>query len=65
MMIVNADDFGHDERTTEAIIGSFQKGYVNQTTLMVNMPDADRAVARAKELGITEGCRTGNPENCT
>lgn len=53
-MIVNADDFGHDERTTEAIIESFQKGYVNQTTLMVNMPDADRAVARAKELGIAD-----------
>lgn len=53
-MIINADDFGHDERTTEAIIESFQKGYVNQTTLMVNMPDADRAVARAKELGIAD-----------
>lgn len=53
-MIINADDFGYDERITEAIIESFQRGYVNQTTLMVNMPDADRAVARAKELGIAD-----------
>lgn len=53
-MIINADDFGHDERTTEAIIESFQKGYVNQTTLMVNMPDADRAVERVKKLGLAD-----------
>lgn len=53
-MIVNADDFGYSESITEAILVSMQRGYVHRTTLMVNMPDADRAVARAREMGLAD-----------
>ena len=50
--IVNADDFGRDEETTRAIMECFQRGYVNQTTLMVNMPYAEKAVELARQAGI-------------
>lgn len=50
---VNADDFGKDKDVTAAIAESFAKGYINQTTLMVNMPSADEAVAIAKKAGFT------------
>lgn len=53
-IIVNADDFGKDERTTLAIMESFRKGYINQTTLMVNMPWAEKAVELAKREGFAD-----------
>lgn len=53
-IIVNADDYGKDERTTLAIAESFSKGYVNQTTLMVNMPWAEKAVELAKREGFAD-----------
>lgn len=51
-LIVNADDFGMNETVTRAILASFRRGFVNQTTLMVNMPWAEKAVALAKEEGV-------------
>lgn len=53
-IIINADDFGKDEMTTKAIAESFRKGYINQTTLMVNMPYADQAVAIARKEGFAD-----------
>ena len=53
-MIINADDYGKDEMTTNAIIEAFRRGCITQTTLMVNMPFADRAVALAREKGFAE-----------
>lgn len=53
-LIINADDFGKDENATTAIVKAFREGYVNQTTLMVNMPWADRAVEMAKGLGFAD-----------
>lgn len=53
-IIVNADDFGRDEEATLAILECFRQGYINQTTLMVNMPYAEKAVALAKEAGLAD-----------
>ena len=65
-IIVNADDFGKDENATGAILESFSKGFITQTTLMVNMSSSVDAVERAKKAGLqsriglhitlTEGC---------
>lgn len=53
-IIVNADDFGRDEEATCAILECFQRGYINQTTLMVNMPYAEKAVVLAREAGFAD-----------
>ena len=52
-LIINADDYGLDENRTRAIQECFKRGLITQTTLMVNMPWADRAVEEAKKLGIS------------
>ena len=51
-VVINADDFGKDRVTTEAILQAFEMGAISQTTLMVNMPNADEAVRLAKEKGL-------------
>ena len=63
--IINADDFGKDEQTSEAIMDALRMELITQTTLMANMPYAeDAAHAAAKEgfadrvglhLNLTEG----------
>ena len=50
--IVNADDFGRTETVNKAIMESFQKGYISNTTIMVNMPFYDQALLLAKENDI-------------
>ena len=69
-LVVNADDFGIAENQTEAILESFRRGIISSTTIMVTMPDFQRAVVRAKEekvfdkiglhLNFTEGCPITN-----
>lgn len=51
-LIINADDFGLSESVNYAICESFVKGYITNTTLMVNMPYAEQAVKLAKEHGF-------------
>ena len=53
-LIVNADDFGLNERVTSAILECFQKGWINQTTLLVNSPYAEESVKRAREEGVSD-----------
>lgn len=48
---VNADDFGIDENRTRAILESFRRGAISQTTAMVNMP----YFKEAEEMIRTEG----------
>lgn len=64
MLIVNADDFGMSEEISDGIITAHLEGIVTSTSLMVNMPDAERAVRLAQQtpsldvgmhLNITEG----------
>lgn len=55
LLIVNADDWGYDEPTTEAISDCFLAGGLTSTTAMAFMRGSEQAAARAKEhpwLGI-------------
>jgi chitin disaccharide deacetylase len=54
LLIVNADDWGGSELTTEAILRTFEAGRVTSTSGMVYMPDSDRAaeVARRAKLPV-------------
>lgn len=51
-IIVNADDFGYSQNVNEAITEAFTLGYINQTTLMVNMPAASSALILARKNGF-------------
>lgn len=53
-IIVNADDFGKSEEVNRAICECFALGYIDRTTLMVNMPGADEAVRLAGENGFSD-----------
>ena len=43
-IIANADDLGFDTNINAAILSSFEKGYINSTSLMANMAGFDEAV---------------------
>ena len=54
-LIVNADDFGRSSSINEAVIRAHQDGILTTTSLMVNEPAFDEAVALAREhptLGV-------------
>jgi predicted glycoside hydrolase/deacetylase ChbG (UPF0249 family) len=51
--IVNADDFGQDKETTEAILKAFKGGYLTDTTAMVTTDCFEESVKLAKENGIS------------
>lgn len=36
-VIINADDSGYDENVNKAIVDVFERGYVTNATLIVNM----------------------------
>ena len=64
-LVVNADDFGLNLEVNKAIAEAFELGYINQTTLMVNMPCCKAAMELARQnrfadkvglhLNFTEG----------
>ncbi len=49
-IIINADDFGLCESVNEGIARAHTEGVLTSTTLMTNMPQADKAVVLAKSL---------------
>lgn len=51
-MIINADDFGYSKSKNQAIAQCFKEGRINRTTIMVNMPYAEKATEIAKENGF-------------
>ena len=51
-MFINADDFGYSESVNKAIAECFEKGLINRTTIMVNMPEAENAAVLATEKGF-------------
>jgi chitin disaccharide deacetylase len=55
MLIVNADDWGYDASTTDAIAETFRAGRISSTTAMMWMADSERAPALAAELAIPVG----------
>lgn len=53
-MVINADDFGYSHSVNHAICTSFEKGLVNRTTIMVNMPCAEEAAELAFENNFSD-----------
>lgn len=49
---IHADDFGINESVSLCIVECFERGWVNETSLMVNMPYTDDAVSLSKEKGF-------------
>ena len=61
-----ADDFGFTKGVTDGILHCHDKGLVTNTSLMVNMPDASRAVELAKtrpnlSIGLHVNLTQGKP----
>jgi predicted glycoside hydrolase/deacetylase ChbG (UPF0249 family) len=55
LLIVNADDWGHDVATTNAIVDCFARRRITSTTAMVHMADSERASELARETDIPAG----------
>lgn len=53
-IIINADDFGLNTSVNKAIIESFEKGFINSTTMMANMPCFEEAVELAHKYRIQD-----------
>lgn len=54
-IILNADDWGYDEVTTNRILKCVERGAISSVSAMVFMEDSDRAAALARERGIEAG----------
>ncbi len=65
LLIVNADDWGHDEQTTDAILDCFQERRITSTTAMVHMADSDRAAAEATRRRLPVGLHLNLTEQFT
>lgn len=55
LLIVNADDFGYNRPTTDAIAECFEAGRITSATAMVYMRDSDRAADLARDIGLPVG----------
>jgi predicted glycoside hydrolase/deacetylase ChbG (UPF0249 family) len=55
LLIVNADDWGRDRRTTDRILACSRKGGISSVSAMVFMEDTERAAEIAKEQGLDAG----------
>src|SRR5881296_2959155 len=55
VLIVNADDWGRDCRTTGRILDCALRGAVSSVSAMVFMEDSERAATLARERGIDVG----------
>lgn len=55
MLIINADDWGLDRTTTDAIAQCYRRGRITATSAMVFMDDSLRAVDVAREIDIDVG----------
>jgi predicted glycoside hydrolase/deacetylase ChbG (UPF0249 family) len=53
-LIINADDFGLNTQRNLAIMKCFQKGLINSTSLMPNMPAFKEAVLLANDYNFKE-----------
>ena len=51
---INADDFGIHSSSTLAIAECFQRGWLDTTTAMMNMPECDEAIQLAHERRICD-----------
>ncbi|MCM1234433.1 MAG: ChbG/HpnK family deacetylase [Ruminococcus flavefaciens] len=53
-LIINADDYGISREVNCAIKYCFEKGFIQQTSLMVNMPFAVQGINLARENGYAD-----------
>lgn len=53
-LTINADDFGKSENVNKAITDCFNLGYIDRTTIMVNMPYALKAADLAESNGFMD-----------
>ena len=54
-LILNADDWGRDARTTDSILACVRPGAVSSVSAMVFMEDSERAAAIARARGLDAG----------
>jgi predicted glycoside hydrolase/deacetylase ChbG (UPF0249 family) len=54
-LIVNADDWGHDQETTQRTLECVRCGAVSSVSAMVFMEDSERAAGMAREHGVDAG----------
>ncbi|MBR4270880.1 MAG: carbohydrate deacetylase [Clostridia bacterium] len=52
-LIINADDFGLSESVNKGIVECYKKGLISSTTMMMNTPYTEQAVALAKKNKIS------------
>src|ERR1700712_1642420 len=55
LLIVNADDYGHDRSATDLTIECFEHRRLSSATAMVYMEDSERAAALANEHDLPTG----------
>jgi predicted glycoside hydrolase/deacetylase ChbG (UPF0249 family) len=55
LLIVNADDWGRDARTTQCILDCIRRGTVTSTSAMMFMEDSRRGAALAQEHAVDTG----------
>jgi predicted glycoside hydrolase/deacetylase ChbG (UPF0249 family) len=55
LLIMNADDWGRDERTTDRTLDCFTRGALSSVSAMVFMRDSERAAAMARDRSIDTG----------
>jgi predicted glycoside hydrolase/deacetylase ChbG (UPF0249 family) len=55
LLIVNADDFGYDEPSTDAAVECFVRGGITSVSAMVHMRDSERAAEVARDAGVPVG----------
>ena len=55
MLIINADDLGHSEAETDAALTCFHAGRISSASLMVFMPDSERAARLAQVSKLDVG----------
>lgn len=55
LLIVNADDWGHDRATTDAIADCYRQRRISSASAMVFMEDSERAARVASELELPTG----------
>src|SRR5580658_791154 len=64
VLIINADDFGYSLTVNQAILRSFERNFVNSTSLMANMAGFDDAINMMNRHTVMQG-RVGVHLNLT
>jgi predicted glycoside hydrolase/deacetylase ChbG (UPF0249 family) len=55
LLVINADDWGHDRRTTDCILDCATQGRISTVSAMVFMEDSARAAELSHEHGLCPG----------